>query len=554
MRESIAIIDYGSQYTQLIARRVREAQVYCEIFAWDTSPDRVLALQPRAYILSGGPNSVYDPGAPTLPHYILDSHAPILGICYGMQLMAHTLGGKVAPSQQREYGPAEIQIIDENLPLFHSLFTSSETPRPSTTTDSSLRSESVSAQDASQFESEIKNQKSEIAVWMSHGDRIDQVPAGFHVTARSTNSPIAAMADEQRKLFAIQFHPEVNHTPQGRAILRNFLFEIANCTPAWTSASFIEESVNTIRARVGSDQVICGLSGGVDSAVAAALIHKAIGDQLTCIFIDTGLLRQAEPEQVVDTFQKHMGIRLIAVNAVEEFLSALDGVIDPEEKRKIIGEKFIRVFEREANAIQLNGKSPKFLAQGTLYPDVIESRGPERQVADKIKTHHNVGGLPKDMQFELIEPLRYLFKDEARSIGSALGLPDTIVWRQPFPGPGLAVRIIGDITWDRLETLRAADAIVRAELDQAGLSREIGQSFAVLTPIRSVGVMGDGRTYGNVVAVRAVTTDDFMTADWARIPYEVLARISSRIVNEVNGVNRVVYDISSKPPATIEWE
>jgi GMP synthase (glutamine-hydrolysing) len=389
---------------------------------------------------------------------------------------------------------------------------------------------------------------------MSHGDRIDQVPAGFHITARSTNSPIAAMADEQRKLYAIQFHPEVNHTPRGREILRNFLFEVARCTPDWNSESFIEESINSIRSRVGGNQVICGLSGGVDSSVAAALIHQAIGDQLTCIFIDTGLLRKDEPQQVVETFQKHLGIRLIAVNAVEEFLSALDGVIDPEQKRKIIGEKFIRIFEREAKAIQIDGTSPKFLAQGTLYPDVIESRGPERQVADKIKTHHNVGGLPKDMKFELIEPLRFLFKDEARSIGSALGLPDVIVWRQPFPGPGLAVRIIGDITWERLETLRTADAIVREELDRANLSRSIGQSFAVLTPIRSVGVMGDGRTYGHVVAVRAVTTDDFMTADWARIPYEVLARISSRIVNEVKGVNRVVYDISSKPPATIEWE
>ncbi len=520
MREAIAIMDYGSQYTQLIARRVREAQVYCEIFPWDTAPDRVLALQARAYILSGGPNSVYDPNAPTLPPYLLDSHTPILGICYGMQLMAHALGGKVAPSQQREYGPAEVQIIDEKTPLF----------------------------------SNLQPPASNLRVWMSHGDRIDQVPPRFHITARSTNSPIASMADEQRKLFGIQFHPEVNNTPRGCEIIRNFLFEVANCTPSWTSTSFIEESIDAIRSRVGGDQVICGLSGGVDSAVAAALIHTAIGDQLTCIFIDTGLLRKDEPQQVVEAFQKHLGIRLIAVNAVEEFLSALDGITDPEQKRKIIGEKFIRVFEREATAIQVNGTSPKFLAQGTLYPDVIESRGPERQVADKIKTHHNVGGLPKDMKFELIEPLRFLFKDEARSIGSALGLPDSIVWRQPFPGPGLAVRIIGDITWDRLETLRAADAIVREELDRANLSRQIGQAFAVLTPIRSVGVMGDGRTYGHVVAVRAVTTDDFMTADWARLPYDVLARISSRIVNEVKDVNRVVYDISSKPPATIEWE
>ena len=397
----IAIIDYGSQYTQLIARRVRESNVYCEIFAWDTAPAKVLALNPTAYILSGGPNSVYDPGAPTLPPYILDSRAPVLGVCYGMQLMAHALGGRVASSRQKEYGPAEVEITDERLPLFSSF-------EPSTST---------------------------LQVWMSHGDRIDQVPAGFHVTARSTNSPIAAMADEQRKLYAIQFHPEVNHTPRGREIIRNFLFQVAGCKPDWTSASFIEDAVNSIRAQVGSDQVICGLSGGVDSAVAAALIHQAIGDQITCIFIDTGLLRKDEPEQVVDTFQKHLGIRLIAVKAVEEFLSALAGVIDPEQKRKIIGEKFIRIFEREAQAIQIDGQSPKFLAQGTLYPDVIESRGPERQVADKIKTHHNVGGLPQDMKFELIEPLRFLFKDEARAIGTALGLPDVIVWRQPFPGP-----------------------------------------------------------------------------------------------------------------------
>jgi GMP synthase (glutamine-hydrolysing) len=550
-KDCIAIIDYGSQYTQLIARRVREANVYCEIFAWDTEPAKVLALQPRAYILSGGPNSVYDPGAPTLPQYILDSHAPVLGVCYGMQLMAHALGGKVASSHQKEYGPAEVLIIDEKLPLFKNL-TLAENGLEALA--GNLEPSHDPAKASSPSQSAISHQPSAIRVWMSHGDRIDQVPPGFHVTARSTNSPIAAMADEQRKLYAIQFHPEVNHTPRGREIIRNFLFDVAHCSPDWNSTSFIEESINAIRSRVGSDQVICGLSGGVDSAVAAALIHRAIGDQLTCIFIDTGLLRKDEPQQVVETFQKHLGIRLITVNAIEEFLSALDGVIDPEEKRKIIGEKFIRIFEREAKAIHLDGVAPKFLAQGTLYPDVIESRGPERQVADKIKTHHNVGGLPKDMKFELIEPLRFLFKDEARSIGSALGMPDVIVWRQPFPGPGLAVRIIGDITWDRLETLRAADAIVREELDRANLARQIGQAFAVLTPIRSVGVMGDGRTYGNVVAVRAVTTDDFMTADWARIPYEVLARISSRIVNEVKGVNRVVYDISSKPPATIEWE
>ena len=523
--DAIAILDYGSQYTQLIARRVREAQVYCEIFPWDTPADQVLALDPRGFILSGGPNSVYDPGAPTLPEHVLDSKLPVLGLCYGMQLVAHALGGHVAASQQREYGPATVELTDAACALFKHL----QPTHPPT------------------------NQQ--IKVWMSHGDRIEAMPPGFHAIARSENSPIAAMADPARRLYALQFHPEVAHTPRGQDLLKAFVIDIAGCAPTWTPGSFIDESIARIQARVGDGRVVAGLSGGVDSAVAAALIQRAIGDQLTAIFVDTGLLRTGEREQVIETCQKALGMKLVAVNAIEDFLAALDGVTDPEDKRKIVGEKFIRTFEREVRRLgETSGGRYRFLAQGTLYPDVIESRGPERRQAAKIKTHHNVGGLPSDMQFELIEPLRYLFKDEARAVGTALGLPDAIVWRQPFPGPGLAVRVIGEVTWNRLETLRQADAIVREELDRAGLSREIAQAFAVLLPVRSVGVMGDGRTYANVVAVRAVTTEDFMTADWARIPYDVLARIGNRIVNEVEGVNRVVYDVSTKPPATIEWE
>jgi len=517
--DSIAVLDFGSQYTQLIARRVREAHVYCELFPWDAPEEKVMALKPKGFILSGSPFSVYDDGAPTLPRYVLDSGLPVLGLCYGMQILAHALGGKVTPAQSREYGPAVVEIT-ESSPLWTQL-------------------------------APIPNLQSPLDVWMSHGDRVESLPPGFIALARSDNSPFAAMGDERRKLYGLQFHPEVKHTSRGAEILRAFVVDVCGCAPTWTPASFVEQSVFSIRAKVGQGDVVCGLSGGVDSAVAAALVHRAIGNQLTCIFVDTGMLRKGEGEQVVETFQRAMGIKLVAVNAIEDFLTALEGVTDPEEKRKIIGEKFIRIFEREARVL---GADHNFLVQGTLYPDVIESRGPERQAAAKIKTHHNVGGLPPDMQFKLIEPLRYLFKDEVRAVGSALGLPDEIVWRQPFPGPGLAVRVLGEVTWDRLQTLREADAIVREELAAAGLQREIAQAFAVLLPIKSVGVMGDGRTYQSVVAVRAVTTDDFMTADWARIPPDVLARISNRIVNQVSGVNRVVYDITSKPPGTIEWE
>ncbi|HKZ82295.1 MAG TPA: glutamine-hydrolyzing GMP synthase [Anaerolineae bacterium] len=555
--DAIAILDYGSQYTQLIARRVREAHVYAEIFAWDTPPERVMARRPRGFILSGGPNSVTDPGAPGLPQYVLDSGLPVLGLCYGMQLLAHALGGEVAPAQTREYGPATVELTDAACDLFiHLRPTGRAVDQPSGESASQRISESANqriGESANRRISESANQQ--ISVWMSHGDRIESVPPGFHPIARSQNSPIAAMADPARKLYALQFHPEVAHTPRGQDILRAFVLDIAGCAPGWTPASFVDEAVERIRAQVGDALVIAGLSGGVDSAVAATLIHRAIGDQLTAIFVDTGMLRQGEPEQVVETCRRVLGMKLVAVNAIEEFLAALGGVTDPEHKRMIIGEKFVRVFEREVRRVeQAVGREVRFLAQGTLYPDVIESRGPERQQAAKIKTHHNVGGLPPDMKLELVEPLRYLFKDEARAVGAALGLPDSIVWRQPFPGPGLAVRVIGEVTWERLETLRAADAIVREEIDRAGLSFAVAQAFAVLLPVRSVGVMGDGRTYADVVAVRAVTTEDFMTADWARLPYDVLARIGSRIVNEVQGVNRVVYDVSSKPPATIEWE
>jgi GMP synthase (glutamine-hydrolysing) len=511
--DSVIVLDFGGQTAQLIARRVRELNVYSELLPFDTPWAQIVSRRPNAVILSGGPMSVYEEGAPHPdPEIWKSTDMPVLGICYGVQLMAYHMGGHVLPAEKREYGPATVSITTED-GLFRGL-------------------------------------EREQAVWMSHGDKIVSPPPGFVPLAETRNTQFAGLADPARLMYGIQVHPEVVHTPAGRDILRNFVLGIAKARPTWTPGSFVDAAVEDIRARVGDGKVICALSGGVVSAGAATLVLRAVGDQLTCIYVDHGLMRKRESELLRQTFEQNLGMRLVMVDARERFLRRLAGVEDPEGKRRIIGDEFIRVFEEEAAKIgQID-----FLTQGTLYPDVIESTAPETKAAQKIKTHHNVGGLPADLRFKLIEPLRYLFKDEVRAVGLELGLPEQMVHRQPFPGPGLAIRILGEVTAERLDTLREADWIVIDEIKAAGLYRSVWQSFAILTPVKSVGVMGDGRTYANVVAIRAVTSEDGMTADWAKLPYEVLGKISSRIVNEVPGVNRVVYDISSKPPATIEWE
>ncbi|VBB05835.1 anthranilate synthase component ii signature [Lucifera butyrica] len=508
-KEMVLVMDFGGQYSQLIARRIRECGVYCEIVPFSISMDKVAAMNPKGIVFSGGPSSVYSPAAPKCNSKVFEIGIPVLGICYGMQLTAQTLGGEVAHADSREYGNTRL-YVDKQEGIFKEIAV-------------------------------------ETQVWMSHGDYISGAPAGFTVTAHTNNSPVAAMADVQRRIYGVQFHPEVVHTPEGMKLLRNFLFEICNCKGDWNMGSFVEQAIRSIREQVGDKKVLCGLSGGIDSSVAAVLVHRAVGDQLTCVFVNHGFLRQGEPEQVVKTFRDGFHMNLVYADAADRFLKRMEGVVEPEEKRKIIGEEFIRVFENEAAKLgDIN-----FLVQGTLYPDVIESG---TETAAVIKSHHNVGGLPEDMKFKLVEPLRDLFKDEVRVLARELNLPEEIVWRQPFPGPGLAIRIIGEVTEERLHILREADAIVHQEIKAAGLYRKVWQSFAVLPAMKSVGVMGDERTYAYTVGLRVVASEDGMTADWVRLPYEVLDEISRRIVNEVKGVNRVVYDITSKPPATIEWE